>query len=288
MRNYFTYPIGASCLTNGFELNSFAEHNIQRVYRHYHEFYELYLFIEGDAEFVIEERAVPLRPNTLLMLPPETMHSLRFLDGESAYRRTVLWIAPELFDRVSPERWDAPQELLAMGTDAAALEGLLALLDQEQSRLERDFSNYEGRETVYADYVRLILIQLCRMKDHAVAPSSFLRGTQAYIEAHVTGDLSAGAIARALHTGKSHLMRRFRAEAGVSLHQYVLKLRLQTARRLLSRGDTAAQAADLAGFSDYTTFYKAFVREFGMSPSRFREGFHVADGVKVKTGGANR
>ncbi len=288
MRNYDTYPIDAACLTNGFELNSFGEHNVRRIYRHYHAFYELYLFIGGDAEFMIEGRTVALKPHTLLLLPPNTVHSLRFLNGESAYRRTVLWISPELFERISPEGWDAPQEFLPAGADAAALEGLLALLDGEQARLERDFSGFEGRETVYADYIRLILIHLCRLKDRAVPPSPFLRGTQAYIETHLAGDLSADAIARALHMGKSHLMRRFRAEADVTLHQYVLKLRLQKAKRLLSRGDTAAEAADAAGFSDYTTFYKAFVREFAMSPSQYRDGFHIAPGAQAKTGGERR
>ena len=50
MRSYFTYPIGTACLPNGFELNSYAENNIRRVYRHHHEFYELYFFLSGNAE----------------------------------------------------------------------------------------------------------------------------------------------------------------------------------------------------------------------------------------------
>ena len=75
MRNYFSYPVGAGCLTNGFELNAFSESNIPRVYRHSHEFFELYLFLCGNAEFSIEERAVALTPYTLLLLPPGTAHA---------------------------------------------------------------------------------------------------------------------------------------------------------------------------------------------------------------------
>lgn len=283
MRNYFTYPIGAACLPNGFELNSFGEHNIQRVYSHRHEFYELYLFLAGHAEFLIGEQTVALKPRTLLLLPPNTVHSLRFLDGESVYQRTVLWVSPALFERSSPEVWDTPQEVMLSGPDGAAVEGLLTLLDAEQSRMERDFSDYEGRETVYADYIRLILTHLCRLRDRAIPASPFLRRVQGYIEAHLAGDLSAGAIARALHVGKSHLMRRFREEAGVSLHQYILKLRLLRARRLLSRGGTAAESADAAGFFDYTTFYKAFIREYGMTPSRFRDEFRIASSAQEQT-----
>ncbi len=276
MRSYFTYPIGAACLPNGFELNSFAENNIRRVYRHRHEFYELYFFLAGHAEFLIEERAVPLEQNTLLLLPPDCSHSLRFLDETSGYRRSVLWVVPELLSRVSGEDWSESLELRLTKADGEIVGGLLSLLDAEQDRLERDFSAFEGRDTVYADYIRLIFIQLMRLREQSGGASAFLRRTQAYLTAHLAGDLRAETIASALHMGKTHLMRRFHAESGVSLHRTIVKLRLQRARRLLASGLGAAQSAAQAGFSEYTTFYKAFLREYGLSPSRFGEGFRTA------------
>ncbi|NLI53948.1 MAG: AraC family transcriptional regulator [Clostridiales bacterium] len=276
MRSYFTYPIGAACLPNGFELNSFAENNIRRVYRHRHEFYELYLFLSGHAEFLIEDRAVPLCRNTLLLLPPGCSHSLRFFDEQSVYQRTVLWVLPELLARVSGEDWGEPLELQLSEADGETVGRLLSLLDAEQDRLERDFSEFEGRDTVYADYIRLIFVQLMRLRERGAGASAFLRRAQAYIAAHLTGDLRADTIAAALHMGRTHLMRRFHAESGVSLHRYVVKVRLQRARRLLARGLGAGECASQAGFLDYTTFYKAFLREYGLSPSRFGEGFRTA------------
>ncbi|HWQ06098.1 MAG TPA: AraC family transcriptional regulator [Feifaniaceae bacterium] len=276
MRNYFAYPVSASCLPNGFELNAFSENNIQRVYSHHHEFYELYLFLCGSAEFLIEGQATPLEPYTLLLIPPGRTHSLRFLESGSVYRRTVLWLSPELFCRLAPERWENPLELRLGDEDGADIERLLQLLEGEQSRLERDFSDFAGKETLFADYIRLMLVLIARLSTGGAADSAFLGRAQGYIEAHLMDDLSADAVARALHMGKSHLMRRFAREAGVSLHQYILKLRLQRAKRLLSRGVPAGEAASGAGFLDYTTFYKAFLREYGLSPSRFLGGFSVS------------
>lgn len=283
MRSYFTYPIGTACLPNGFELNSFCENNIRRVYRHHHEFYELYFFLNGEAEFLIEDRAVPLCPNTLLLLPPGCMHSLRFLDDASAYQRTVLWILPDLLARVSGEDWSEPLELRLPEPESAVFRSLLALLNEEQDHLERDFSAYEGRDTVYADYLRLLFIQLVRQREQGGGSSAFLRRTQAYLNAHLREDLRAETIAAALHMGKTHLMRRFHAESGVSLHQYIVKLRLQRARRLLANGTGAGECAAQAGFAEYTTFYKAFFREYGLSPSRFQDGFRVTSSVENKT-----
>lgn len=281
MRRYLTYPIGTACLPSGFELNSFSENNIRRVYRHHHDFYELYLFLNGHAEFLIEERTVALQRHTLLLIPPGCSHSLRFLDDESVYQRTVLWVVPELMNRVSDDTWSKPVELHLSESDGATIEQLLSLLDDEQELLERDFSGFEGRDTVYADYIRLIFVQLMRLREHGGSTSAFLRNVKAYVDTHLTGDLRADTIAGALHTGKTHLMRRFHAESGVSLHQYVLKLRLQHARRLLARGGGAGESAVQSGFSDYTTFYKAFIREYGLSPSSFCEGFRVASAETV-------
>lgn len=276
MRSYFTYPIHSTCLQNGFELNSFAANNIRRVYRHHHEFYELYLFLNGHAEFLLQERAVSLSRNTLLLIPPGCSHSLRFLDEDSVYQRTVLWIQPELLSSVSAEDWSDPLELRLSEPDGAIIGQLLSLLNGEQDRLERDLSEFEGRDIVFADYIRLIFIYLVRLRDQSGSANAFLRRTQAYLNAHLAGDLRAETIAAALHMGKTHLMRRFHAESGVSLHQYIVKLRLQRARRLLARGVSAGESAVQAGFSDYTTFYKAFVRAYGLSPSRFVEGFQIA------------
>lgn len=275
MRTYLTYPIGSACLPRGFELNSFSEHSFRRVYRHHHDFYELYLFISGNAEFLIEENTVSLSRNTLLLLPPGCMHSLRFLDEESVYRRTVLWVVPELLSRVSDSVWDEPFELHLSDADGLAIERLLSLLDEEQNRLERDFSEFEGRDTVFAEYIRLIFIHLMRLREQSGGTSAFLRTAKAYIDTHLAEDLRAETISSALHMGKTHLMRRFHAESGISLHQYILKLRLQRARRLLSRGVGAVESSQLSGFSDYTTFYKAFQREYGLSPSSFYGGFRM-------------
>lgn len=275
MRTYLTYPIGSACLPRGFELNSLSVHNIRRVYRHHHDFYELYLFNSGNAEFLIEENTVSLNKNTLLLLPPGCMHSLRFLDEESVYQRTVLWVVPELLNRVSDGVWDEPFELHLSDADGLTIEHLLSLLDEEQNRLERDFSEFEGRDTVFAEYIRLIFIHLMRLREQSGGTSAFLRAAKAYIDTHLAEDLRAETISSALHMGKTHLMRRFHAESGISLHQYILKLRLQRARRLLSRGVGAVESSQLSGFSDYTTFYKAFQREYGLSPSSFYGGFRM-------------
>ena len=50
--------------------------------------------------------------------------------------------------------------------------------------------------------------------------------------------------------------------------QYIQHRRLQYAQALIENGYTAAMASSMAGFSDYSGFYRAYVKRFGGPPSK--------------------
>ena len=82
-------------------------------------------------------------------------------------------------------------------------------------------------------------------------------------------------LARALYTSPYHLARIFRREIGVSLHQYLSRLRLRTALEHLLAGESDLSAlAHRMGFADHSHFTNAFRREFGMPPSAWRRRWH--------------
>ena len=66
-------------------------------------------------------------------------------------------------------------------------------------------------------------------------------------------------------------MRLFKAETGSTVHAYVRQKRLLYAARLIREGTSANQAAEAAGFSDYSTFHRAFRSSFGVSPGQLKK-----------------
>ena len=74
-------------------------------------------------------------------------------------------------------------------------------------------------------------------------------------------------LAGRFYISKYHMMRRFRQETGYSVHGYLTEKRLLLARQLLGRGCTPAEAALQAGYQDYSTFSRAYKKQFGCSPS---------------------
>ncbi|EQB16836.1 helix-turn-helix domain-containing protein [Novosphingobium lindaniclasticum] len=70
---------------------------------------------------------------------------------------------------------------------------------------------------------------------------------------------------------ESHLSRTFAQAMGVSLHAYILKARLDRAKRLLCRTDISMQRiAQMSGFSGASQFARAFRQHGGESPTSYR------------------
>ena len=75
-----------------------------------------------------------------------------------------------------------------------------------------------------------------------------------------------------------HLSRVFRAETGISLHQYLLRLRMNQALSRLHAGEPhlSRLALDL-GFSSHSHFSATFRRHFGESPHQVRAAYRRAE-----------
>ncbi|WP_242597191.1 helix-turn-helix transcriptional regulator [Billgrantia sulfidoxydans] len=66
------------------------------------------------------------------------------------------------------------------------------------------------------------------------------------------------------------LLRGFSRALGITPHAYLLQRRVLLARRLIATGQALSQAALEAGFSDQSHMSRAFSRQFGLSPGRYR------------------
>jgi AraC family transcriptional regulator len=93
------------------------------------------------------------------------------------------------------------------------------------------------------------------------------------IHANYARDLSLTDIAAAAHLSPFHLARLFKQCLGVSPHQYLIQVRVNSARWLLSAGSgerSLAEVATAVGFADQSHLTRHFKRVTGMTPRQFR------------------
>jgi AraC-like DNA-binding protein len=79
-------------------------------------------------------------------------------------------------------------------------------------------------------------------------------------------------IATSFHLSPDHFTREFKALKGVPPREYILRARIDSARRLLlSSSHSVTRIAALTGFGDIYHFNRQFKRRTGRSPTRFRK-----------------
>ena len=67
------------------------------------------------------------------------------------------------------------------------------------------------------------------------------------------------------------ILRHFSAEVGATPHAYLVQHRVKIARRAIAVGASLADAALSAGFADQSHMTRAFARQIGISPGRYRD-----------------
>jgi AraC family transcriptional regulator len=98
-----------------------------------------------------------------------------------------------------------------------------------------------------------------------------LRRARDFVDSSLDQKLNLAVVSRVACLSPYHFHRLFAAAFGETLHAYVVRQRLECARRLLCRWDRPVTAVCLdSGFESLGSFSALFRRRFGLSPRQFR------------------
>ena len=163
-------------------------------------------------------------------------------------------------------------EIRPAATERSALTAQLASLVREYYSQE-----YGSRLSAYGLFLQF-MVQLNRMASHTEGKqeetqqlSDLVQKTLTYIGENLNQAITLESLAARFYVSKYYLSHAFTKEVGVSIYRYIVMRRLLMARQLLTAGETAGQVCRSCGFSDYTSFYRAFKKEYGISPKDFRD-----------------
>ena len=100
-----------------------------------------------------------------------------------------------------------------------------------------------------------------------------IRGAEAYMEEHLTEDISLDDVARAVHLSPFFLQRGFSLMTGFGVGEYLRNRRLyEAALDLQGTGEKVIDIAFRYGYETPESFTKAFARFHGATPTQVREG----------------
>lgn len=271
-----------------FELYYYSDQQPQQVPVHTHDHYEFYFFLDGRVAIRIQRKLVRLQAGDVVIIPPGVRHQAVQDPGHAdkpapPYKRFVLWISQDYLQKLMSPGSD--YSILLQASHSAPRSGRVLHMDEItfNSIQARIFSLLEeihtarfGREVFIFLGLADLLMRLTRTayeQENRTALSgpsgSLYENTVRYIENHIEEPLTLDVLADNLHTGKYYLAHLFKEKNGISLHRYITDKRLSLSLDALFAGEQAGEACRKFGFSDYSAFYRAFLRRYGVSPREY-------------------
>lgn len=156
-----------------------------------------------------------------------------------------------------------------------------ALIEQWFKKLARSLQVESVKEELHFSCIQEVEEALDRLGDLAfkaekrVLPENIsapVKMAAEYVNKHYREDIGLGEAAEAAGVNSSYLSCLFSQEMGTGFANYLLRLRLDHAKKLLRESNMKMwQVAEESGFNDYHYFSKVFKKAEGMSPAHYRK-----------------
>lgn len=244
-----------------------------------HHFYEIYFLLQGSIRVIVDELDLNPVLGETLIYPPNCMHRITHTDSTVPYERFYIYLSKEYLSAVSTADYSFIQELEQLTAGGRCFfrpgeEAVRELTEKADEIIEaaRDASP----AAVLANRCRMTmyLIRLLGLLKESIAStedsaSSRMNELIRYINQNAAQPLSLDQLEEVFGISKYVLLHEFKDYTGMSVYQYILTRRVILAQQLIQQGAKPNQACEQSGFSDYTSFYRAFKARTGKSPNQY-------------------
>lgn len=235
---------------------------------HAHNYMELFYITGGKGQFLIRDQVYPVETHDLIMINPNVLHTETGVNAKPL-EYIVLGIRGV--------------ELASKGTFNGQFLILNCFENKEMTvcihNILREMERKNpGYEEVCQAYVEILIIRL--MRNIAIfaggSPKEISENPQCatvkrYMDLHFKESLTLEQLAAEAHVNKYYLAHAFKREYGVSPINYLISLRVEESKYLLSETDlTMSQIAQILGFSSPSYFSQVFRKTQGISPMDYR------------------
>lgn len=242
---------------------------------HAHETNEIYCVFRGNGHYITEGTRHKLEHGKIFLMRSGESHRAE-ITGEEPFERMFLRFTPEIVDGFDPERrllrpfFDRPLGLENVYDRSVVVRTGIYELFREMDALPGG-DMYQNCLHV-TSLLFPVLNKLCDLFDAGLhnVPSpgaELMQQVVAYVNDNLTTFFSVGQICEKFSLSQGQLNRHFKNSTGTTVWDYIITKRLILARAYLAEGMAAQEAARVCGFSDYSAFYRAYQKRYGVSPT---------------------
>ena len=240
---------------------------------HYHDWYELYYMETGSCTYRVKHKNYTMDEGNIILIPPQNSHKAIY--NSEMHKRWLIYFSKDFID--SSLLLNIKEIILTpIGFRSDKDKGFVMSIFE---KMNEEFKNPSSYSTLlYKIYLTELLVYLFKhLKTKAASSESgtadlVVDYTLDYIKHHFSEPLSVEDLAWSNGISSGYLSRKFKQSTGIGLLTYIMNVRLDKAKELLTTTDEPITAiAYKCGYTDSNYFSYAFKKAEGISPLKYRK-----------------
>lgn len=241
---------------------------------HSHNSYEVFMFFEGDAEYIVDEKRYSLIPGDVIIIKKQKMHRIHHLSNKN-YRRLAFTIHPDFFIYNHCEEL----EKIFLSTSLYVGEKISHNTVKKSGLYDAimRFKQYSTSfATPYTTVTKSILIEILYLLNNistfeeTMIINENLSEIIHYLNDNFADNITLDTLCDKFYISKYYLCHTFKEATGLTVQQYVKEKRLVKAIELISNGNSLTDTALQVGFDNYSSFFRAFTKRYETNPTNYK------------------
>ncbi len=243
--------------------------NDNMVSPHFHDFYEIYYLESGERYHMIEGKLFKLSSGQLSIFKPNELH-YSYGDKDVSFSRLLVY-----FDKSTIKH----KEILSVLPDISGVYQINTTKNAEIYHLMNQILNEQNYENDFymenmSNYVNQIVVNMLRNKSNKIfsTEDTLISQIITYINSNYMHKITVDEIAEHLFISKWHLCRKFKESTNDTIIQYLNKVRIIEAQKLLLESNkNITLISTEVGFESVTHFERVFKQMLFMTPTKYRK-----------------
>ncbi len=216
---------------------------------HINYFHQIVYIVKGSAEVRIEDCIRRVGEGDIILIPAGKYHSATIARNEP-YERYNLKFTDRFLPDFVREKLNAGECFFA---NSKKFEGIFSLFDEYAN----EYSPRDLHVIFSAELIKLVTMLYHEPAPAAEKNKAFISDLIAFIDENIRKNITIQMLTEKFHYSKSFIYAEFRKYMKMPLMKYIRTKKIIAVRQMILGGAKKTEAAELFGFENYSTFYRA-------------------------------
>ncbi|MBQ7293547.1 MAG: helix-turn-helix domain-containing protein [Clostridia bacterium] len=244
-------------------------------FMHINKYCEIYVFVDGDANYIVEDMIFSLKKGDIVIITPYEVHKA-VLQKKGNYERFYFLIPIDAFSYMTVDPLKKILEQIKIYHNLLSLpskerEEMINLLYEMKKLAENKPTSDLQMYSCFLKFIDIIMQNLGTAEDDVVTKNSqqfpqILSDVLRYIDDNLTDIRTAEEIAQHFHISLPYLSSMFKSYINIGIKKYIQLRKISYAKSLLDNGRNVTEACFESGFNSCSYFIKTFKEHIGTTP----------------------